>query len=71
MAQTPFELRAGLLVQARLILNDQYQADVEQWRYRNEEAVLHHKELPKCPDAPTVGHIIEVAKQLNDFMSNY
>lgn len=82
MAKTPFEIRLDLLQLANVMLSDRTFAErqrLEQdWNTQREHAFsdLSHKpsieELPQFPWLPAVDpdEVIELAKKMNDFVSN-
>ncbi|CAB4170954.1 hypothetical protein UFOVP908_185 [uncultured Caudovirales phage] len=75
-SKTPFEIRLDLLNLAQSILNDKVWADrnrIERdYDAIKESCLTKNKQVPACPQMPSVEEdaIVELAKKLNDFVSN-
>lgn len=81
MSKTPFEIRLDLLAMSQSILSEQNMN--ERVRLENDWGLLHEKAsialakgeditMPAFPKIPqyNVDEVIEMAKKLNDFVSN-
>ena len=85
MSKTPYELRYELLMMAQSIITENLMNErirlENDWNLEREKASIqmasggkdvHEVELPPFPDVPTidVNQVIEMAKTLNNFVSN-
>jgi len=76
MSKTPFEIRLELLTLAKDILSEKTFAERNRlendWFVKRELCVSQNKDAPPFPKSPTVNEdeITDLAKKLNDFVSN-
>jgi hypothetical protein len=81
MSKTPFEIRLDLLSMAQSILTEQCMNErirlENDWNSQREIAMvqIHDQKEASIPNFPTVKYfsvdeVIEMAKKLNDFVSN-
>lgn len=83
MSKTPFEIRLDLLAMAQSILGEQSMNErirlENDWNTKRDVAMVKvhdgtstGSEVPNFPEVPkySVDEVIELAKKLNDFVSN-